>query len=317
MTILTTEVLTHWNSKNKNWYLEKGYECLGKMRTPLIVLVHDLPPTSKVLVEVKCEYCNNIYKNNYGDLLVKRKNIQKDCCGNIDCMKQKRSESMLLLYGEKSVGSVEEVQKKIRKTNLKRYGVNYPMGTPEFMKKSRDSIQKKYGVNYISQVPEIRKRQMITFAKSMYSNGKCPTSSQQKYIHKIIGGELNFPLSYFNLDIKLSNIDIEYDGKGHTLPIRKFNMTPNQFKQKEIRRNEVIKSKGYKILRIVSKNDRLPYPEKILEMINFAKSRFENGRSWITFNIDDNTFQDKQGTKKFDFGKLKYIRLNNWENIYE
>ena len=95
---------------------------------------------------------------------------------------------------------------------------------------------------------EIKEKMMSSFQK----NGEIKTSSQQEACFNILKKEgydvkLNFLIDGFALDILLEKdgqkIDIEYDGNYW-----------HQDKNKDRRRDEVIKSKGFKIFRI--KSDR-------------------------------------------------------------
>lgn len=135
-------------------------------------------------------------------------------------------------------GTIDSVVEKRRKTCLKKYGVENPM-----------------------QVKHIREKQNTI----MCNNGTVPTSSQQIAIFNMLNDTydqcyLNYQLSDLSLDCVVNindcKIDIEYDG-----------IYWHQDYQKDRRRDEFVKSCGYKILRI--KSDRhIPALEEIKEKIN-------------------------------------------------
>ena len=77
-------------------------------------------------------------------------------------------------YGVENISQLEWVKDKIKENNLV-----------------------KYGVENISQCPEIQEKKM----ESYYKNGTIATSNQQRYIHNLIGGELNYPWYNAMLDM--------------------------------------------------------------------------------------------------------------------
>ena len=129
--------------------------------------------------------------------------------------------------------------------------------------KRRQTCEQKYGVSNPMQVQRIREKQN----QSMCGNGTVPTSQQQLKIFNMLvncyGSEnckLNMPLSDLALDCVINindvQIDIEYDG-----------WYWHQDKQKDRRRDEFVKSQGYKVLRIKSIRT-IPTIEAINDKIN-------------------------------------------------
>ena len=123
---------------------------------------------------------------------------------------------------------------------------------------------------------------------------------------------LNYPIGYYNVDMcDIDNMLIcEYDGSGHRLSIKLDNITEEQFIQKEIIRNNLIKREGYKMFRIISRKDRLPNDDTLLEMLKITKDYFDTYpiHSWVEFDIDNSTMRNaecKNGVL-FNFGKIKY-----------
>lgn len=270
----------------------------------------DNPAKSK---EIQTKISNTIY-NKYGVY-----NLMQN-----DAIKEKAFKTNLQKYGVKNPNQNKEVLEKRRKTCIEKYGVNSSFQNDIVKNKIKKSIQEKYGVDYISQSSEIKEKvkqttrerygvdsvlQLEDIRKRINPN----TSRQQKYICELLHGELNVPCGKYYLDIVIDkNIDLEIDFGGHDLQVKYGNITKEEFHQKEIIRDNVVRRKGYKVIRIISRKDYLPSDEKIIEMINFIRRYFEkySYHSWMTFDIDNNILkcaEFKDGVY-YDFGKLHKLK---------
>lgn len=103
--------------------------------------------------------------------------------------------------------------------------------------------------------------------ESMYKNGTCATSQKQIELNEMIkaiygNSELNYPCDKVSLDcmtiIDGIKIDVEYDGWYYH----------KDTQVKDTRRDNFVKSQGYKILRILAYDNRLPTLEELKEAIN-------------------------------------------------
>lgn len=143
-----------------------------------------------------------------------------------------------------------------------------------------------------------------------YILGVLPTSTQQKYIHSIIGGEHNYCIKNLVLDIALIDemIYIEYDGSGHNLSVKLGYLTQEEFDKKEKRRTYALYRSGWKSIRIISRFDKLPNKEKIIEIINYARSLISSGSKWVLFDIDNNILKSQNYNSHYNFGETKRIR---------
>ena len=146
--------------------------------------------------------------------------------------------------------------------------------------------------------------------KTMYKNGTQQCSSQQEYIHQLIGGELNYPIKGSCLDIAFINdkLYIEYDGSGHDLGVKLESITQDEFDKKEKNRRYALYRSGWKEIRIISKKDYLPNDSIILEMIEYAKHYLNTGHSWIKFDIDNNLVKSSQFNIDYNYNELRRIR---------
>ena len=149
----------------------------------------------------------------------------------------------------------------------------------------------------------------------MYKNNTQKTSKQQFYLHNLYGGELNYPIKYYDVDICLldEKIAIEYDGSGHELNVKLGRMTQEEFNQKETIRNIIIKKEGYKQIRIISSKDLLPSDKILLKMLSIAKEYFNTtSHTWVNFDIDNSRIinaENKDINGVFiNYGELRKIK---------
>ncbi len=345
--LIIEEVEVILSSRNIKYYEELGYDLKNLKRrdkarkmtiprgTTIKIKIEHLSKGSKVKIQCLCDYCLEegkktiINKFYYNYLKQKEMSIiNKDCCDK--CWSLKLKETMLLKYGNESVSRVfnekrkqnnlvkygvesplqlKEIREKIKQTNIKKYGVENVYQFKEIKQKIKNILIDKYGYDTPLQVPEFKEKQAISWAKSLYKNGSSPCSRQQKYIHSLIGGELNYPVSRCMLDIAFPEemIYVECDFSGHDLRVRMGDITKEEFKNNERSREIFLKKQKWRRIRIISQKDYLPQDDKIIEMIIFAKEYLNSGHSWIKFNIDTNIIECSQYKIEYDFGKLYKI----------
>jgi very-short-patch-repair endonuclease len=179
----------------------------------------------------------------------------------VDDIKERKKRTFMERYGYESPLQNEAVKSKIRETNRAKYGVDYYVQTEEFKQKYRESCQKKYGVEHPNKNKEHMSNKINTFTK----NDKYPTSKQQREIFnkiKLLYDEvsLNHPVHTCVCDVAMFvdniKIDIEYDG-----------WYWHQDYQRDRRRDEYLKSQGWKILRIKS-GHKMPTTEQLKDTIS-------------------------------------------------
>lgn len=164
-------------------------------------------------------------------------------------------------YGYEHPASSPIIQDKTKETNRIRFGQDYYTQTNEYKLRVKQTNLERFGCEYPMQNPEIKAKAIQTLDK----NGTCKTSLQQKQLYNLlekIYGKclLNYPVDSCFLDCYVEigdiKIDVEFDGRYW-----------HQDKQRDRKRDEFLKSKGYKILRIVS-DRKLPKEKAIIEAIN-------------------------------------------------
>ena len=247
---------------------------------------------------------------------------------------EQRKNMMLNEYGVEYPMQSPEIRERTYKTNLERYGVEHPLQSKEIMEKYKDTCverfgtpfaassevhkekvkktcQLKWGTDSYFETQEFREKS----AKTLYEYSIQKTSIQQMYISKVYQGILNYPCGRYNLDILVDNIDVEIDFSGHDLPVKIGSMSEKEFITKEIIRNNFVKKQGYKCMRIISRQDKLPSDTILLQMLDYARNFFTSNpdRSWLSFDIDNsciyNAYHKEPDTSlHYDYEKLRKIK---------
>lgn len=269
-----------------------------------------------------------------------KENLRKTCVEKYgteyaiqnESVRQKAKETLKKNYGVDAPIQNPQIREKINNTCRERYGTDYPFGSEKITKKIEQTLQAKYGVDHISRLPEINNRRKSTLMEkygednpmkipefrakqmeTMYLNGSQKCSTQQKYLFDLYGGEINYPLSKFFLDIYIpnDNIDIEFNGGGHNLCVKIGSIENDEFLKNERIRSIIIRRNGIRQLTIVSPEDLLPSDKILLQMYSESLSYFNTtNHTWRTYDIDKGIFMDaehKDG-ESYDFGDLRKIQ---------
>ena len=219
------------------------------------------------------------------------------------------------LYGYREIRISQEAIERRKQACIERYGCENPLQNQGIKEKTRKTNKERYGFEYISQVPQIQDKARRT----MYKNGLVPTSTQQQSIYNIFEEQydnvlLNYPIGKkYSGDIVIDNIDFEVDYGGHNLSVKRGNMTQEEFDQKQLIRDKIVKAEGYKIIRLIAdKERRIPSDSKLLEILELSKQYFNEypNHSWIEWHLDDGFYRNtehKDGIP-YDFGELHKIK---------
>lgn len=324
--LLTKEVEVKVNSFTISHYKSLGYEIPMKkaskeyarhtkkeyvydLSKTLTVKTRDLLKGSSEYVDVLCDYCNetisSIWYSTYIGTIEK---FGGYACSKCRTIHQKKTCNEK--YGCDNPTQNVEIRKKQMNSLIEHYGVDSPLKNEDIKQRVTATNIERFGHASASQNEELKKKQRET----MYKNGTCPTSKQQKYINELYNGKLNYPFGSYNFDIFIEEdrMDIEIDFGGHNLSVKLGNITQEEFDQKELVRNNIIKRAGYKQMRVISSKDKLPADEILLQMLSKAKQYFSDypEHSWIWFDIDTSTVRNaeqKDGVF-FDYGNLRTIK---------
>ena len=271
-------------AKNIRYYRSLGYQCrpLDVISVPL----QDLSAGSHCEVTIKCDNCGKLFTRPYyryfnchdeilGDLCrsccskkTKRTTREKynyDHISQIPEIKNKKVETFRSNFGFDYILQVPYYQENLKKKSKELYGNEFYSKTPEFIERFITTNRERRGVDYPSQSPEVQNKIRKSFEKNKNNTW---TSKQQLDLYekiKELYGEsycqLNFAESHLSLDIMLNindcKIDIEYDGW----------YWHRDTELKDRKRDEFLKSRKYKILRIKS-GKLLPSNKDLILHIN-------------------------------------------------
>ena len=241
-------------------------------------------------------------------------------------IKEKIKQTNLEKYGAENPFSSNICKEKIKQTNLEKYGVEHPSHSNEIKRKTKRTNLKKYGVEYALQNSEIKEKMKQTnlkrygnenYMKTEEGKNKCKQALIEKYgenYHKIINakafkslhfknnlasknqlkinewvnGTLNYKVKQYCLDIVLNNnIYIEYDGSGHLLPVYLNKISKKQFNKKQLRRNKLMESLNYKLIRIINMKEINIDKEEFMILYNFCLNFLKkNDFKWIKIYYD-------------------------------
>lgn len=274
------------NKKNDNW-TEKKVE----MNLQIQIDVSDIPPCSTIKIIALCDYCGKEYTTTMNSITRGRKIINKDTC--LDCVKYKRNDAMKVLYGVENAFQSDYFNDKKEKTMIERYGAAYTMHVPEIKSKIEETNIERYG----HPTPFGNSEILQKTRDSLYLNGTAPCSQQQKHLHDILGGELNYPQWKTWLDIAFvdQKIYIEYDGGGHKLSVICKMFTEKEFRNREIRRYYALKRAGWKQIKIISRKDIMYTDIIYVRLFQECKDIFKSDKdiNWITIDVDKNELKTK------------------------
>lgn len=208
---------------------------------------------------------SEIAKANSEEAIVKRNQTMLEKYGTIspmdlDFVKEKQRETLLRNYGVEHPKQSKEIKERERQRNIEKYGVDSPSKLESIKNKTKATCLEKYGVEHSLSAPEVRAK----INKTLLENGNVKTSKQQLQLQQVLKEiygdcDLNKPCGSCFLDCAIVyngiNIDVEYDGEYW-----------HQDEQQDRRRDEFVKSQGYKILRIRGRYD-IPTKEQLIQHI--------------------------------------------------
>lgn len=89
-----------WSRSTRKYYESLGYTYTNHGEE-LVVKVRHLPPKSKAIVKVKCNYCSRVYETPYFIWKNGNKTIKKSSCGKEECRTKKMKEASAWARGER------------------------------------------------------------------------------------------------------------------------------------------------------------------------------------------------------------------------
>ena len=122
--MLLEKIIKINNIKLKQYYKNLGYDVSSKYS---IINIIDLPKSSHVEVNVKCDVCQKIKKTKYYNYYKNTDGLKEDYCCSKKCSNNKCKKRLQNKYGVNNVFQLEEIKKKSKKTLIDNYGVDQPM----------------------------------------------------------------------------------------------------------------------------------------------------------------------------------------------
>lgn len=140
-------------------------------------------------------------------------------------------------------------------------------------------------------------------------NGIVPCSSQQRHIHELIGGMLNYPVGKSSLDIAFpdSKIYFEYDGSGHNYAVKVGAVSQRDFDEHQKRRTYALLRRGWRCIRMISRQDKLPTDERIVSIFKRSMEELDRGASYVLIDIDNGFVKTNQFSADVDFGEVRRL----------
>lgn len=277
--LLTKTVKIKWNKSQKQNYISKGYD-YTKIGDEFEVKISDLPFENNTSVEVKCDYCGNIYTISYKNFN-KQKNrskVQKDACKN--CTNKKRKESNLLKYGVEYPIQIEEVQKKVKQTNLEKYGCINPFGNKEVQRKIKQTNLNKYGFENAAKSKDVKNKIKQTnlqkygvdfYTQSNEFKNKSKDTVFEKYGCEYYVQTDEYKQKRINTSLKKYGVEYPIMCKEVQDKIKATNL--ERYGVEHVLQNEEIHNKQLETLKSLSKDSISSQQRQISEII---KSEFGN-----------------------------------------
>ena len=169
MTIIPT-------SRNKKWYLEKGYPEVPYL-SPLEINSQDISHHSKALIHWKCDYCGEIQESKAFIYFTQERDIvNKDCC--VKCAPLKAQEAYEAKTGYKNSFSQPRYHDTLKEKMKEKYGAEYYLNSEDCKQKTEKYLQN-HNVSNVMHIPEVKENLRKTVQK-IYGVDCCFQSEKVK-----------------------------------------------------------------------------------------------------------------------------------------
>jgi len=272
------ELVKIWTS-NINYWRKNGFTNI-KLGDAIIVKVIELPKWYTKKIAIRCDFCGKIFYKSFSQI----KFDGYDNCSDYPCTKKRIENTCLKKFGKKHHWQNEECKQKRRKTWEKKYNSDHPMKNKDVKNKMIQTNLANYNTPYTFQLEDVVQKSMETRAK----HGFAYTSVQEQYYYEIIQQNFSnvandYPIFGKLLDIVFldKKIDFEYDGGGHCGFSRKDPTHKN-----DSNRDIHVISKGWKVIRFVSKHDKLLSADEFLKILNICLKKLKK-INYIRYDIEE------------------------------
>ena len=264
-------------NKNIKYYSDLGY---NTSLDEFVIDVNHLTNSSKYLVDIKCDFCDNCVQRMYYLYL---KNISSNglfACSP-KCGKNKTLSTNLEKYGVEYPNQSDLVRSKTIKTNLEKFGFDSPMKCELVKNKMKKTNLEKWGVEWSLQSKEVR--------------DKIKETNLEKY-----GVDHNFKSYMVRDKIKITlmkNYGVDNPSKSEEIKDRKRKTSFKNWGVDSPSKSDEIKDKKRKTS---LENLGVEYPMQSSDVREKSKKTLMN-----KFGVDHNS--------KLDFVK-KNMKINNLKN---
>lgn len=217
-------VYIKWHSRNKNYYLSKGY-VFTKMGDEFLVKICDIHKSSDILVNVKCDICGQEKLLRYFVYLHNISSGGYYGCTN-KCSMNKYYNTNIKKYGVKYATELDEIKEKRKETCRKRYGVDYAQSLKQFVDKRKNTNMERYGVEYASsstQFKDKRKKTNLERYGTEYPQNLEKAINKKKQTNLIKYG-VEYPHQNKKISEKAQNTMIERYGEIYMKYTPKYNI---------------------------------------------------------------------------------------------
>ena len=280
--IIQKTVLVKSSNSSKKKYREKGYDVPKKEGELFEVNVCDLPKGSEVLVKCKCDFCGKEFFRPFCKL-----QREKHTCGDEVCKKKLYVETCLKKYNVKNFAQSELFHSVLGdKEKRKEF-------EEKRLEKSKQALREKYGIEFGWQIPSAIEKRLIHSAITKYQNQSIKMSKQELQLHTLLNDryhyEYCYPIYIYNVDFAFldEKIVLEFDGWYHLHCDEIHNKDTSE---KEKKREDVIFSLGWKIVRIKCNNND-DIPAYIIAIFNYSKMLLKDTNK-VIIDLDNQKVND-------------------------
>lgn len=263
---------------NIEHFISLGYKAIKGYK--LEINTEDLSDGSGCKIDVQCDYCNKIFKKAYRRYLETKDDI---CCQ--DCRPKKFTKTNLEKFGFECSLRHPDIDKKTKATWMNKYGVENPLASKEVREKIKRTCIKRYG----TPVRIFNKEDMSKISKNQNKNNKVTTSKEQKNLHSLYGGELNYKIGKYYVDIFFEDTFIccEYNGGGHYLSVLHNRITEEELNLKDYKKYRFFIQSGFKCFVIINKKSGLPNKEELIEIKERAINTLKNDIDVFIYDVQN------------------------------
>jgi len=123
----------------------------------IIINIYDLPKSSTILINVRCDVCGNEKRLKYGVYYKSYINGDLYCCSR-KCANNKIITTNIKKYGVENVFQSEEIKERTKETCLEKYGVENVFQSKEIKEKIKLTMIEKYGVEHNMKLKETKEK---------------------------------------------------------------------------------------------------------------------------------------------------------------